>query len=148
MTGKKDFTGFGEQQMASAALFGKPLFENFERACRWQSSRLDRVEAVLTEALQRRRNSCEAMERFAAQLSDAHDPSVLIKAQQEWFSGAVQRMLADATAWQTAGTLMLQGLNSVNELRASSAQIDPEAAPEAAPGAAEAVVPRRPVKVA
>lgn len=148
MTGKKDFTGFGEQQMASAALFSKPLFENFERACRWQSSRLDRVEAVLTEALQRRRNSCEAMERFAAQLSDAHDPSVLIKAQQEWFSGAVQRMLADATAWQTACTLMLQGLGSINEPRASSVQIDPVAAPEAAPGAAEAVVPRRPVKVA
>ena len=148
MTGKKDFTGFGEQQMASATLFSKPLFENFERACRWQSSRLDRVEAVLTEALQRRRNSCEAMERFAAQLSDAHDPSVLIKAQQEWFSGAVQRMLADATAWQTACTLMLQGLGSINKpgLRQCRLTQWPRRKPLLA--RRRRSFPRRPVKVA
>jgi hypothetical protein len=148
MTGKKDFTGFAEQQIASNSLFNKPLFESFERACRMQTSRLDRLETVLTEALQRRRNGCEAMERFASQMRDAHDPSAMFKAQQEWFSGAVQRIFADVAAWQSAGTLMMQDLSSINELRASSERFDPMAAPEAAPAAAEPIVPRRPVKVA
>jgi hypothetical protein len=72
----------------------------------------------------------------------------MFKAQQEWFSGAVQRIFADVAAWQSAGTLMMQDLSSINELRASSERFDPMAAPEAAPAAAEPIVPRRPVKVA
>ena len=148
MTGKKDFTGCAERQIASAALFNKPLFESFERACRMQSSRLDRLETVLTEALQRRRSSCEAMEHFAKQMCDAHDPSALFRAQQEWISGAVQRMLADATFWQNAGTVMLQDLSNINELTASSRRAKTVADPEGTPAAAETTVPRRPVKIA
>ena len=148
MTGKKDFTGFAEQQIASAASFNKPLFESFERACRMQSSRLDRFETVLKEVLQRRRNSCEAMEHFAAQMCDAHDPSAMARAQQEWLSGAVQRILADATAWQNAATVMLQDLSDINELAAPSRRAETVADPEGTPAGAETTVPRRPVKVA
>jgi hypothetical protein len=89
------------QQVATAASMYMPALECMFSTLRTQSEYLRRVEQLTTEMLQRRRAGCDAMQHLLTQLGGARDVSDVFQAEQTWLSGAIQRVIADASSLQT-----------------------------------------------
>ena len=70
---------------------------------------------MITEALARQRAGCTALQQLAEQMRAAREASAILSAQQEWFSGAMQRFMSDATFWQAAGAALLRGMSEQAE---------------------------------
>jgi hypothetical protein len=90
-----------DQQVATAASICMPVLEGMSNALRAQSEYLRRLEGLAAEMLQRRRAGCAAMQQLLAEVGAARDPTELFRAEQQWLTGALQRMMADASCWQT-----------------------------------------------
>lgn len=132
-----NITALTEQQLATATSLCMPMLEGISNAFRMQADYLQRLEILTAELLQRRRAGCAAMQRVVERLGAAHDTSDVLQAQQEWFTGATQRIMADATCWQTAGLAFLKEMS-----------LPPIPVAAAATRAMPETPPRRPAKVA
>jgi hypothetical protein len=111
MSDLQNFTGLTEQQLAAATSFSMPLLEGVSNAFGAQADCLQRVEILTAEFLQRRRAGCAAAQHLVERLRLAREPSEVLKAQQEWLTGATRRVVADATCWQSAGLVLLNEMS-------------------------------------
>jgi hypothetical protein len=130
MTDQKNQTRFTEQQMASATLFSAPILDGIERASQMQSDGLQRLRTVMSEVLDRQLAGCTATQNLIAQVRATRDPTEILKAQQEWFTGAMQRLMANATWWQATGLETLKGINAqqAEAMKAPAASVSDVAA--------------------
>jgi len=90
-----------QAQKASVNFLGTVLNSGADPLLRAQADMLDSMEAVVTDWLQRRHDAVMEARRLVARLRGASDPAEMLRAQQEWASGAFQRFAADAAACQS-----------------------------------------------
>lgn len=141
---------FINQQRASVEMLAHPLFDGIEQVLKYQHDGLKQFEGVVSEHLERRLAACTAMQHLITRIRNERDPTKILEAQREWLSGAVERMTADALAWQHAGTALLKTTTPTPEAssaqyappreKAQSSRVDPEPPPPE-------VLRRRDVKV-
>ena len=117
----KTLTVLTEQQIATIMSSTAPWLDGMADALRMQADGFRRFNTVTTEALERRQAGCAAAQQLVGQVRAAHNAGDVLKAQQEWLSGAMQRVMADATCWPTAGAAFLR------ECSRQSLQAVPEA---------------------
>jgi hypothetical protein len=138
VTVQRRTSDFINQQRAGVEMLAHPLFDGIEQALKYQHEGLKQFEGVVSEHLGRRLAACTAMQHLIARMRDERDPAKILEAQREWFSGAVERMTADALAWQSAGTALLKSAKPMSESGAAqyapprektqAPRVDPEAA--------------------
>ena len=102
MTETTASAGASDQQKTSAALFGSVFNSGAEPVLQAQADLLASVETTLSGWLRRRHEAVRETQALVARLRGSSDPADFATAQQEWVSGAVRRLAADATAFQTA----------------------------------------------
>jgi hypothetical protein len=90
------------QQKTTAAFFGSVLNSGTDPLLKAQADILSSVETTVTDWLHRRQEAVAETQNLVARLSTSSDPAELLKLQQEWVSGAIRRLSADAAAYQTA----------------------------------------------
>lgn len=73
-----------------------------------QAGLLVGMEETMTDWLRRRHEAVADTQRLVDSLNASGDPADVLKAQQEWMSGALRRLTTDAAAYQSA---MLQWMN-------------------------------------
>ena len=122
----KSLTGLTGQQMATFLSLGMPMLEGLSSAVRLQAEFLERLEALTVQTFERQRAGCAALQELVERLRAAPGAPEAFRAQQEWLAGVMQRMTADATSWQTAGSTFL------GEMRRSPSSAAPAAVPESA----------------
>ena len=124
MADQKNPSQFTEQQMASAALFSGPILDVIERASQMQNDNLERLRTVMSEAIDRQLAACAAMQQLIAQVRGTRDPTEILKAQQEWFAGAMRRFMSNMTWWQSAGVETLKEMKAqAGEVKAPAATV-------------------------
>src|SRR5438105_4087155 len=66
-----------------------------------QSEMLASLETLTQDWLQRRREGVAAASQALEHMSECRDPTEIFRIQQDWFTGAVQRASADASAFNS-----------------------------------------------
>jgi hypothetical protein len=117
MADQKNPSQFREQQILSAALFSGPILDGIERASHMQSEGLQRIRTVMSETLDRQLDGCAATQRLIAQMRATREATEILKAQQEWFSGAMRRFMSNMTWWQSTG------VETLNEMEAQAGEV-------------------------
>jgi hypothetical protein len=93
---------FAEQQKNAAALVGTMLNSGAEPILKAQAEILVSVESTFTDWLHRRHEAVAETQKLVERLRTTSDPSEMLKAQQDWVTGAFRRLAADAAAAQSA----------------------------------------------
>ena len=108
MTESSAIPGFAEQRNAATAFLGTVLNSGADPMLKAQADLLDSVGTAMTNWLQRRQEAVVDAQRLIAQLQAVSSPAEMLKAQQEWMAAAFQRMNADAIAYQTSATQLVE----------------------------------------
>lgn len=90
------------QQKTAAAFIGSILNSGADPLLKAQADILVTVETTMTDWLHRRQEGLAETQTLVARLRTSSDPADFLKAQQEWISGAIRRLSADAAAYQSA----------------------------------------------
>ncbi len=96
------------QQRTAAAFIGSVLNSGADPLLKAQADILVSVELTFTDWLHRRHEAVQDTQNLVARLRSNSDPAELLKAQQEWLSGAFRRLSADAAAYQSATQQLLE----------------------------------------
>lgn len=122
------------QQKATAAFFSSMFNAGADPLLQAQADLLASVETTMSGWLRRRHEAVQETQTLFARLRTSSDPAEFISAQQEWVSGALRRLAADAASYQTAAQDIAERARTWVPNAAASA----DAAPSAASAAAEA----------
>jgi Phasin protein len=79
----------------AAAPAASPVASGGEAWIETQSELLDRIDAMAKGWVQRRREALDAARQSLGELNEFRDPSDLLRIQQEWLSGSLQRVASD-----------------------------------------------------
>ncbi len=90
------------QQKSASALFASVLNSGADPLLKAQADLLVSAETTVTDWLRRRQEAVAETQNLVSRLRTSSDPAELLKAQQEWVSGAFRRLSADAAAYQSA----------------------------------------------
>jgi hypothetical protein len=131
---------FVEQQKAAAAFVGSVLNSGADPLLKAQADLLVSVESTMTDWLQRRHEAVAETQRLVARMRTISDPAELMKAQQDWVSGAFRRLAADAAAAQSATLQLVERSRGWVQQAADAAEA---VAPHAADAARAAAKPIR-----
>jgi hypothetical protein len=136
MADQKNPSQFREQQMVSAALLSEPILDGIERASHMQSDGLQRIRTVMSETIDRQLDGCAATQQLIAQVRATRDPTEILKAQQEWFTGAMRRFMSNVTWWQSTGVETLKEMEAqAGEVKAPARTVAEVASPRSAKAA-------------
>jgi len=91
-----------EQQKNTAAFIGSVLNSSADPLLKAQADLLESVESTVTDWLHRRHEAVVDTQKLVARLRTINDPAEMLKAQQDWVTGAFRRLAADAAAAQSA----------------------------------------------
>lgn len=119
-----------EHQKAASAFLGSVLNSGADPVLKAQADLLESVEATVTDWLHRRHEAVVDTQRLVASVRASSDPADILKAQQDWVSGAFRRLAADAAAAQAAAlqlvdrsrTWMQQGAEAVESIAPQAAE--------------------------
>ncbi len=90
------------QHKNASAFFASVINSGADPLLKAQADLLVSVETTMTDWLRRRQEAVAETQQLVSRLRTSSDPIDLLKAQQEWVSGAFRRMTADAAACQSA----------------------------------------------
>ncbi len=90
------------QQKAAATFIGSVLNSGTDPLLKAQADILVSVETAFTDWVRRRHEAVVETQNLVARLRTNSDPAEMLKAQQEWLSGAFRRLSADAASYQSA----------------------------------------------
>jgi hypothetical protein len=100
MSGRIDDIGFTVPQRIAANLLACTFCNgSAEALLDAQADMLKGVGAAMGEWLQRRRDAIEDAQRLMVRMRESSDVTDIWKAQQEWASGALQRLAADVITY-------------------------------------------------
>jgi transposase-like protein len=131
MTDTPTSADIAEQQKTAAAFVGTVFNTGAEPLLKAQAEILESVESSVTGWLHRRHEGVADTKLLVERLRASSDPAEILKAQQEWVTGAFRRLAADAAAAQAATLHLVE--RSQGWIKQGS-----EAAESVAPHAAEA----------
>jgi hypothetical protein len=78
----------------------------------------------MSEAIDRQLAGCAAMQQLIAQVRATRDPTEILKAQQEWFNGAMRRFMSNMTWWQSTGVETLKEMKAqAGEVKATVSEV-------------------------
>ena len=130
----------GTQKIAANLIASTFCNSGTEAFLNAQADLMKGVETAMTEWLHRRQEGIEEAYRLIARVRDSRDVTDILKAQQDWAAGALQRLAADVSTYPA---LLAGAGQQVSEAMAQSVG---EAAKEATQQLAE--VPQRMTEVA
>lgn len=96
------------QQKAAATFIGAVLNSGTDPLLKAQADILVSVESTFTDWLRRRHEAVVDTQNLVARMRANSDPGELLKAQQDWLSGAFRRLSADAAAYQSATQQLME----------------------------------------
>jgi Phasin protein len=123
---------------APATAVGTAWVRGAEAWLNAQSEILASLETLTQDWLQRRREGIAAASQALEHMSECRDPMEIFRIQQEWFTGAVQRASADASAFNSGFASITRATTSDFEAATRAATSDFEAATRAATSDLEA----------
>lgn len=91
----------GTQKLAANVIASTLCNSGTEAFLNAQADLMKGVETAMTEWLHRRQEGIEEAYRLIARVRDSRDVTDILKAQQEWAAGALQRLAADVTTYPT-----------------------------------------------
>jgi hypothetical protein len=108
MTETSAAPGLAEQQTMVTTFIGTVLNSGAEPLLKAQADLLDTAGTAVTDWLQRRQEAVMEAQRLVACLQAVRSPAEMLKAQQEWMTGAFQRLNADAAAYQASAVQLVE----------------------------------------
>jgi hypothetical protein len=102
-----DTSALGFARQASASLESRQQ-SGADPVLKAQADLLETVASAMTDWMQRRQEAVVEAQRLIARLQTVASPAEMLKTQQEWMAGALQRMNADAIAYQASAMQLLE----------------------------------------
>jgi len=133
-----------EQQNAAASFFASTIFNpGTETLLGIQADFLVGLESAMTEWLHRRHEAVLDAKRLITRLRETQDINDILRAQQDWMSGAFRRMAADAAGMQSAFAFATK----IGREAAEKSKIAADQGANAAASIAQRLTPEKPGRV-
>lgn len=115
----QDFDFNGTQKIAANVIASTLCNSGTEAVLNAQAELMKGVESAMTEWLHRRQEGIEEAYRLMARMRDSRDVTDILKAQQDWAAGALQRLAADVSTYPA---LLAKAGQRVGEATAQSVE--------------------------